>query len=733
MLHTIARCSLVVLASVAMAAPAAAQITATLVAERALRACRLRSRPVRPDRPGDRREDRAGEAAQERCRGGHAISRPVRCWCAVDRRGTRAARPRLRARLRHERPRLRELHRRQRLVGCRAVSPIDGQSARRWMRRRASTSSGPPANAPSRTRRCAAAPCAAITTAAISRSAPTDSSISASGMADRPTTRCISRRTRSPTWARWCASTCRCRSRTPKGTTCRPPIRFWACPCCQRSGPSACAIRGAGVSTTRVRAARERWSSAMSGRGSARRWTTSRWASPVSTMAGAIAKGRSPTSPVRRRYYTPLRDPLLDYDRNTGRSITGGFVYRGQALGASLRGRYFYADFVTSRVWSVSLTIDPATGEATAGTPVDHTAELGVAAANPSSFGVDAAGELYIVNYINGQIHRIDSQWAASGRRLYVWSIPTWPSGGGLCAGGAWLSRSRGTDFTSDEHADLLFANASKQLYAWFMQGRTRVGGTFLTPGQLASTRNVVGINDFNGDDQAGPGRRGPGDRRRVRLLPDRHDGGDRTGAARSRRVRRGGWWPRGTSTVIRSPISCGGVHRRASTTCGSCSRRPAVSRSAGLEARSGAAFSPTPEALGLRSAPRGARSVRATSMVMGSPTCSGRTARPARSPYGRLTGRSSRPTRRWRQAARLRRGCVRAVGDFNHDQHVDLVWEHQTTGQLYVWFMVGRRLAQGAFLAPNQVNPIWQITGPRVEVRPRRRSPPRIRLRPGA
>jgi hypothetical protein len=30
-------------------------------------------------------------------------------------------------------------------------------------------------------------------------------------------------------------------------------------------------------------------------------WTTSRWVSPPSTMAGAIAKGRLPTSPVRRR------------------------------------------------------------------------------------------------------------------------------------------------------------------------------------------------------------------------------------------------------------------------------------------------------------------------------------------------------------------------------------------------------------------------------------------------
>jgi hypothetical protein len=39
---------------------------------------------------------------------------------------------------------------------------------------------------------------------------------------------------------------------------------------------------------------------------------------------------------------------------------------------------------------------------------MEHTAELGSAAMSPSSFGVDAAGELYLVGY-GGAIHRIES------------------------------------------------------------------------------------------------------------------------------------------------------------------------------------------------------------------------------------------------------------------------------------------------------------------------------------
>ena len=105
--------------------------------------------------------------------------------------------------------------------------------------------------------------------------------------------------------------------------------------------------------------------------------------------------------------YGPPTDPVFEYDRNAGGSITGGFVYRGSALGAPNRGRYFFGDFVSGRVWSILLTIDGA-GEARASDRRDHTAELGGSPVlgNVSSFGVDADGELYVVNY-SGSIVRI--------------------------------------------------------------------------------------------------------------------------------------------------------------------------------------------------------------------------------------------------------------------------------------------------------------------------------------
>jgi glucose/arabinose dehydrogenase len=107
--------------------------------------------------------------------------------------------------------------------------------------------------------------------------------------------------------------------------------------------------------------------------------------------------------------YLPLVDPIHEYDHATGQSVTGGYVYRGRGLGAAYQGRYFFADFIQGRVWSVALTIDSPTGEARASDLVEHTAELGgpTTLGNVSSFGLDANGELYVVSYSLGTIVRV--------------------------------------------------------------------------------------------------------------------------------------------------------------------------------------------------------------------------------------------------------------------------------------------------------------------------------------
>jgi hypothetical protein len=104
-----------------------------------------------------------------------------------------------------------------------------------------------------------------------------------------------------------------------------------------------------------------------------------------------------------------LTDPVYDYGRSLGASVTGGYVYRGAAI-PEMASRYVFADYVTRRVWSMALTFNGTTGEASAAGLVDHTADLAVgggALGGISAFGTDAHNELYLVDHTRGMIHKL--------------------------------------------------------------------------------------------------------------------------------------------------------------------------------------------------------------------------------------------------------------------------------------------------------------------------------------
>jgi len=86
--------------------------------------------------------------------------------------------------------------------------------------------------------------------------------------------------------------------------------------------------------------------------------------------------------------------PRYAYGHDQGRSVTGGYVYRGRAVPA-LVGRYVFGDFVEGKVW---VLVDEA-GRA-------PRAELLDEVALPSSFGEDADGELFVTSF-TGSIHRL--------------------------------------------------------------------------------------------------------------------------------------------------------------------------------------------------------------------------------------------------------------------------------------------------------------------------------------
>jgi glucose/arabinose dehydrogenase len=94
-----------------------------------------------------------------------------------------------------------------------------------------------------------------------------------------------------------------------------------------------------------------------------------------------------------------LTSPVLEYDHSGGAcSITGGYVYRGTAI-QGLQGTYFYADYCLGFVRSFRLANNGMVTEPAEWPMLDPNENI-------TSFGQDAAGELYIVTQQNG-LYRI--------------------------------------------------------------------------------------------------------------------------------------------------------------------------------------------------------------------------------------------------------------------------------------------------------------------------------------
>ena len=126
-----------------------------------------------------------------------------------------------------------------------------------------------------------------------------------------------------------------------------------------------------------------------------------------------LREGTQPFDQRQAAAFLPLTDPIHDYDRSLGGAITGGGIYRGAALDPLFEGRYFYADFVSGRVFSIGLHLDAA-GEASADDAREHTLELGArdVLGMVSSFGHDHDGELLLLNHSGGAVVRIAPDFA---------------------------------------------------------------------------------------------------------------------------------------------------------------------------------------------------------------------------------------------------------------------------------------------------------------------------------
>lgn len=108
-----------------------------------------------------------------------------------------------------------------------------------------------------------------------------------------------------------------------------------------------------------------------------------------------LFEGSHPYSPNAPSDTAGFTMPVVEYDHSVGESITGGYVYRGTAQ-PELNGIYFFADFVSGKVWGLQRDAD--------GKIV--TKLLLTTSHSISSFAQDDAGELYLTD-LNGGLYRI--------------------------------------------------------------------------------------------------------------------------------------------------------------------------------------------------------------------------------------------------------------------------------------------------------------------------------------
>ncbi len=89
--------------------------------------------------------------------------------------------------------------------------------------------------------------------------------------------------------------------------------------------------------------------------------------------------------------------PFAEYNHALGCSVTGGYVYRGEAI-PDLEAVYLFSDYCSGRVWASYRDSNMQW----------NTTEFLETGFQVSSFGEDENGEVYIIDYGSGSIYRID-------------------------------------------------------------------------------------------------------------------------------------------------------------------------------------------------------------------------------------------------------------------------------------------------------------------------------------
>lgn len=110
----------------------------------------------------------------------------------------------------------------------------------------------------------------------------------------------------------------------------------------------------------------------------------------------SVTEGSHPFRPDRPRGPTEIIPPIVEHTHSHFRSVTGGYVNRSPRL-PELEGAYIYGDYDTGAIWSLIYEDEKV---------VSHK-QLVDTQLRIVEFAQDETGEVYVVDFVGGRIHRI--------------------------------------------------------------------------------------------------------------------------------------------------------------------------------------------------------------------------------------------------------------------------------------------------------------------------------------
>jgi len=111
-------------------------------------------------------------------------------------------------------------------------------------------------------------------------------------------------------------------------------------------------------------------------------------------MGWNILEGSHCFEPKENCNTSNLVQPKIEYGRDEGQSITGGYVYTGKLL-SNLKNHYIYADFLSGNIWSADFP------------KFTKVTKLMSKQGNPAAFTLDSQGEIYVTTYAKGIVYQL--------------------------------------------------------------------------------------------------------------------------------------------------------------------------------------------------------------------------------------------------------------------------------------------------------------------------------------